>query len=88
MQQVGASDVYIYEQQSDGSYDNVYTYTMDDYPSLIWTNSACAYVDVNYTGTAGKSYHAIVACYAKDSNGAETRYYTTNEVTAAYFVFD
>lgn len=83
MQEVGASYVYIYEQQSDGSYDDVYTYTKEAYPSLIWTNSGCAYVDVTYQGTAGKKYYALVGCYAKDANGAETLYSTTYVVTAA-----
>ena len=83
MLEVDASYVYIFEQQCDGSYDVVYTYTKEAYPSLIWTNSSCAYVDVTYQGTAGKDYYALVGCYAKDSNGAETRYYTTYVVTAA-----
>lgn len=83
MQEVGASYVYIYERQSDGSYDVVYTYTKEAYPSLIWRNSSCAYVDVTYQGTAGKKYYALVGCYARDSSGAETRYYETYVVTAA-----
>jgi len=85
MQQVGASEVYIYEQQSDGGYDCVYTYTKEEYPSLIWTNSACAFVDVTYQGTAGTKYYALVGCYAKDSNGAETLFHTTYVVTAAFW---
>lgn len=83
MQQVGASKVYIYEQQSDGSYDIVYTYTKEAYPSLIWTNSSCAYVDVTYQGVAGRKYYAYVGCYAKDSSGAETLFDATYVVTAA-----
>lgn len=83
MQEVGASVVHIYEKQSDGSYDIVYTYRKAAYPSMIWTNSSCAYVDVTYQGIAGKKYYALVGCYAKDSNGAETLYFETYVVTAA-----
>ena len=83
MQEVGASYVHIFEKQSDGSYDVVYTYTKEAYTSLIWKNSSCAYVDVTYQGTAGRDYYALVGCYAKDSNGSETRYYETYVVTAA-----
>ena len=82
MQEVGASDVWIYEVYSNGDYEIVYSYTKEDYPNLIWTNSTCAYVDVTYQGTVGKQYFATVACYAKDSEGAERRYYDTNLVTA------
>jgi len=82
MQKVGASEVYIYEQQSDGGYDNVYTFTMEDYPYLVKSNTHCAYLDVYYQGTPGVSYYALVGCYAKDSNGSETLYFATNAVTA------
>ena len=82
MLQVGASEVYIYEQQSDGDYDVVYTYTKEAYPHLTWSNCGSACIDVNYQGTIGKNYFATVACYARDSNGAEKRYYDTNVVTA------
>jgi len=82
MQEVGASDVYIYEQQSDGDYEIVYTFTKEDYPSLVETNSFFGYVDVTYQGTSGTKYYALVACYAKDKNGAESLYFTTNVVTA------
>lgn len=87
MQEVGASEVYVYEQQSDGSWDNVYTFTMEDQPSLIWTNSTCAYVDATYQGTVGKNYYAAVACYARDSEGAEWLYFNTPVVTAKLIVW-
>lgn len=82
MQKVGATDVYIYEQQSDGGYDNVYTFTSDDYPSLMWTNNAFYDGAVAYEGTVGTKYYATVALYAKDANGSETMYEDTYVVTA------
>lgn len=87
MQEVGASEVYVYEQQSDGSWDIVYTFTKESHPSLIWTNSSCAYVDAVYQGTVGKTYFATVACYAKDSNGYECLYDDTPDVTAKLIVW-
>ena len=87
MQEVGASSVYVYEQQDDGSWSNVYTFTKEAHPYLIWTNSTCAYVDAVYQGTVGKNYYAAVACYAKDSNGYERLYGNTPVVTAKLIVW-
>ncbi len=87
MQEVGASEIYVYEQQDDGSWDNVYTFTMDDHPYLIETNTAGAFVDATYQGSIGKDYYAAVACYARDSEGAEWLYYNTPVVTAKLIVW-
>ena len=87
MQEVGASEIYVYEQQNDGSWDNVYTFNMDDHPYLIETNTAGAFVDATYQGTVGKNYFATVACYAKDSNGYECLYFDTPDVTAKLIVW-
>lgn len=87
MQEVGASEVYVYEQQSDGTWDNVYTFTMEAHPYLIETNSMSAYVDATYQGTVGKNYYAAVACYARDSEGAEWLYFNTPVVTAKLIVW-
>ena len=82
MDEVGASYVYIYEQQADGSYDVVYTFRKTAYPSMVVENSFFGYVDVTYQGTPGTKYYALVGCYAKDSNGSETLFFDTNIVTA------
>ena len=87
MQEVGASEIYVYEQQDDGSWDIVYTFTMDEHPYLIETNTAGAYVDATYQGTVGKEYFATVALYAKDSAGAECLYDDTPVVTAKLIVW-
>lgn len=87
MQEVGASEIYVYEQQDDGSWDNVYTFNMDDHPYLIETNSIGACVDATYQGTVGKNYFATVACYARDSAGAERLYCDTYDVTAKLIVW-
>lgn len=82
MQEVGASEVYVYEQQSNGDWEIVYTFRKTSHSSLIWQNSSCAYVDARYQGTIGKKYFATVACYAKDSDGYECLYFDTPVVTA------
>ena len=87
MQEVGASEIYVYEQQDDGSWDNVYTFTMDEHTYLIETNTAGAFVDATYQGTVGKKYFATVACYARDSEGAEWLYDETPTVTAKLIVW-
>ena len=87
MQEVGASEIYVYEQQDDGSWDNVYTFTMDEHSYLIETNSIGACVDATYQGTVGKNYFATVACYARDSEGAEWLYCDTLDVTAKLIVW-
>lgn len=87
MQEVGASEIYVYEQQDDGGWDIVYTFTKESHPSLIETNTGSAYVDATYQGTVGKDYFATVACYAKDSDGAECLYFDTPDVTAKLIVW-
>ena len=87
MQEVGASEIYVYEQQDDGSWDNVYTFTMDEHPYLIETNDFGACVDATYQGTVGKNYFGTVACYAKDSNGGEKLMFDTPVVTAKLIVW-
>ena len=87
MQEVGASEIYVYEQQDDGSWDNVYTFTMDEHAYLIETNSMGACVDATYQGTVGKNYYAAVACYARDSEGYECLYFETPVVTAKRIVW-
>ena len=83
MLEVGATDVYIYEQQSNGDYENVYTFTSDEYYSdMMDTNSAFGNGEVTYQGISGRKYFATVAVYARDSQGSETRYYDTYVITA------
>lgn len=82
MTKVGATDVYIYEQQSDGRYENIFTYTSDDYPELQWSNNAFYMGSVTYQGTEGKKYYAICTLYCKDSSGSEIMHVTSNIVTA------
>lgn len=87
MQEVGVSELYVYEKQSDGTWDEIYIFTMDEHPYLIETNSIGACIDATYQGTVGKQYYALVACYARDSEGAEWLYDETPTVTAKLIVW-
>lgn len=82
MQKVGATDVYIYEQQSDGDYEIVFTYTSDEYTQLMRSNNAFYTGSITYQGTEGVKYYAICTLYCKDSSGSEIMHMTTNIVTA------
>ena len=87
MQEVGVSELYVYEKQSDGTWDEVYIFTKEEHPYLIETNSIGACIDATYQGTVGKQYYALVACYAKDSDGYEKLYGETPTVTAKLIVW-
>ena len=78
MQELGAEKIYIWGQQSDGSYENVKTYSS----GLIDKNTADAYRMITYYGTSGVKYYATVVLYAKDSSGSEKLYSNTRVVTA------
>lgn len=78
MDKLGATEIIIWERQSDGSYESVKTYTS----GLMDTNTAEAYRRVYYQGTSGVRYYATVALYAKDSSGSETLYSDSRVITA------
>lgn len=78
MQEIGATQVIVYEEQSDGSYDPVRTYTRNNYPSLISYNRASHISYVTHYGTPGKSYYALCAFYAKNSTGSQIKWSTSN----------
>ena len=82
MLECGARVIWIYEEQSNGKFEDVFTYHMDDYPEMIQHNSIIGDGEVTYQGTPGLQYYALVGVYAKDANGSETMYFYTNVVTA------
>ncbi|MCI9467881.1 MAG: hypothetical protein HFG45_01070 [Oscillospiraceae bacterium] len=81
MDEIGASKIRIYEQQPNGTYSNVHTYTRDD-DGMMFTNDCFAYGDIYYQGISGRKYYAAVSMYCKDSTGSETITRNTNVVTA------
>mgnify|MGYP005761534915 CR=1 FL=1 len=82
MLECGARVIWIYEEQSNGKFEDVFTYHMDDYPEMIQHNTIIGDGEVTYQGTPGLQYYALVGVYAKDANGSETMYFYTNVVTA------
>lgn len=82
MLECGARIIWIYEEQSNGEYEDVFTYRMEDYPDMIQYDSIIGDGEVTYPGTPGKNYYALVGLYAKDANGSETMYFYTKVVTA------
>ena len=78
MQELGATQVIVYEEQSDGSYDPVKTYTRSEYPSLISYNRATHVSYITHYGTPGKSYYALCALYAKNTSGSQIKWSTSN----------
>ena len=82
MLECGARAVWVYEQQSNGDYEEVFEYLMEDYPDMIQYDSIIGDGQVTYPGTPGKTYYALVALYAKDQYGSEIISFYTNVVTA------
>ena len=82
MDEIGVESITIYEQQADGSYDDVHTYTRYNTSGMIRTNNYEHFKAVTYQGTVGKKYFASIAFYAADDEGSETLYRSTYAVTA------
>lgn len=78
MQELGATQVIVYEEQSDGSYEPIKTYTRSKYPSLISYNRASHVSYITHYGTPGKSYYALCAFYAKNSTGSQIKWGSSN----------
>ena len=82
MDDLGASVIFIMEEQPDGGFELVYTFESEDMPELIEHDVDVAYGCVTYEGTPGTRYFATFGLYAKNSQGNETRYFSTNIITA------
>lgn len=82
MDELGASVVFIMEEQSDGDFEVAYTFESDDMPELIESNAYTTYGCIPYEGTPGTRYYATFGLYAKNSQGNETIYFDTNIITA------
>ena len=71
MQEVGATQIIVYEKQASGSYQSVFTFKRADYPNLIAKNRASIVTYVTYQGTPRKTYYVTANCYAKDARGSD-----------------
>ena len=81
MQELGASQIRVYEKQSNGTNKVVYTFYRASYPKLIAKNRASMVVDLTYRGVPGKTYYATAGCYAKNSKGSSTIWVGSKSVT-------
>lgn len=84
MDEVGASTIQLWESKDDGeNWTCVRTYVKSLHPEMVDTNASFYYdIAATYNGTPGYQYYAIVAIYAGNSTGSDTRYYQTPTVTA------
>lgn len=65
MDDLGASVIFIMEEQSDGDFEVAYTFESEDMPELIEHDVDVAYGCVTYEGTPGTRYYATFGLYAK-----------------------
>lgn len=82
MQELGATNIEIWEKQTSGSYKKVKTYTRYNTSNLIETDTPFSFCSVTYQGKSGTKYYAVATLYAKNSSGSETMYQSSNTVTA------
>lgn len=82
MQEVGVSKIMIWERQSDGTYDNVKTFTRYNTSGMIEYNSSFISSSVSYKGNSGTKYYATAVFYAKNSSGSEEIYSNSRVITA------
>lgn len=71
MQEIGAAKVVVYEQQANGSYSSVHTYTRYNTPVLIKTNCLSNKCELIYQGRPGMYYYAVATFYAKNASGSQ-----------------
>lgn len=80
MTKIGASVVEVYKE--DGTLIKTYSYTNPSYANMMGYNTFQYSSNVTYSGVSGQRYYAIVTFFAKNSNGSDSKTYTTSTVTA------
>ncbi|MBE6943350.1 MAG: hypothetical protein E7453_03710 [Ruminococcaceae bacterium] len=69
-QELGASEIALYESADGQSWTKIKTYTMDDYPQMVDQNTTYHAEYVTYdTAITGYYYTARITFYAKNSRG-------------------
>lgn len=80
MDELGAKSITVQRSSDKKSWTDMKTYTKEDYPELVTTNTFTHDAHVPYTATSGYYYRAKVWFYAKNSKGTGiTSYYTDAE---------
>lgn len=80
MQEIGASQVVVYEKQQNGSYTEAHTYTRYNRAGMILTNRGAVEINITYNGTPGKYYYVTAACFCKNASGSETSWVGSSAV--------
>lgn len=77
---IGAKYIRIYE---DGNWVKTFSYINPLYTaSMVRTNHWCFYGGVDYQGTAGKTYYAVIVHYGEKNGGSDTEWLQTGSVIA------
>lgn len=81
MRELGASEIIVYEKQSNGTYQDVFTFKWDKYPTLVTKNRSSYVTYVTYPGTPGKTYYVTAHCYAANASGSQYTWAGSSAVT-------
>ncbi|MPM05588.1 hypothetical protein SDC9_51878 [bioreactor metagenome] len=81
MNLVGASYIVVQE-KSNGVWKGVASYFGSTDNGMLDSNTSTYDGSINYTGTSGRQYRALVTVYAGNDTGEDSRTVTTNTVTA------
>lgn len=81
MRELGASEIIVYEKQSNGSYKAVSTLKRSAYPNLVTQNRSSYVTYVTYKGTPGKTYYVTAHCYAANASGSQYTWAGSSAVT-------
>lgn len=80
MDEVGATEIHIYESTDDVEFTLIESYYVEDHPEFL-TSGTLYYEDaVTFYGTPGHYYMATILFYAGDETGGDTRIYDTYSV--------
>ena len=83
MTELGANYISVYRQNSNGTTTLMWTYNQSNTPGLYTTNSNNKYGRVDYTGTVGNKYFAVISMYCRNASGSEGKICNTYVVTCA-----
>lgn len=80
MNYVGAIGVYLYESSNGSNFTCVRTFYPSGNPNMLRQNFQFHATSVTYNGISGRYYYAVVSFYAENSNGSDTKSYTTSTI--------
>ena len=77
MDEVGASEIHVYESTDDEEFTLIESYYVEDYPEMMTSGTIYYDTPVTFIGTPGRYYYAMIVFYAGDETGGDTRLYET-----------